>query len=251
MQASSDYDRYQDGVATPATASIPHQPSMQQHHILSGQGRYLGAPPVQYVTYVQSPPPMISIEEATWGLVYTGQKKHNTSLGKRLVKAFMGGAFLSTGGILVDTIAADPWLTANAPGVLKLLQGAIFPVGLVMIVLMQMDLLTGHMAYFIASTLKRRVPIWAFLLDWTIVFIGNLAGSLFFAGLLVYYAGNLGPTMRHGAEYVAIAKAAPTFAQTLAKGVGCNLLVCIAVFQASLARDLASKILATWFPVFV
>ncbi|CAO1631637.1 unnamed protein product [Sympodiomycopsis kandeliae] len=256
MRSSFEYD-VQNGVATPATASTPQpQPQLQQHQFQSGQGRYYrqetsAAQPVQYITYMQNPPPMIGIEEAVWGLVHTGQKKHNTPLGKRLVKAFMAGVLLSTGGVLVDTIAADPWLTANAPGVLKLLQGAIFPVGLVMIVLLQVDLLTGHMAYFIASTLKRKVPIWAFLLDWAIVFIGNLAGSLFFAGLLVYYAGNLAPTMRHGAEYVATAKASPTFPQTLARGVGCNLLVCIAVFQASLARDVASKILATWFPVFV
>lgn len=196
---------------------------------------------------------MIDIEQAVWAWILAGRTKHNTPIGKRLVKAFLAGVFLSTGGVLVETLAADPWLSTNAPGLLKIMQGAVFPVGLVMLVVLQMDLLTGHMAIFILSTLKRKVPIWAFVLDWAIVLVGNLAGSLFFAGLMVYYSGNLSPAMREGAAAIATAKAGPTvtFAQTLARGVACNLLVCVAVFQASLARDLVSKIVGAWFPIFV
>lgn len=35
------------------------------------------------------------------------------------------------------------------------------------------------------AVLKRKVPVWAWILDWTIVFIGNLAGSLLYAGFVL------------------------------------------------------------------
>lgn len=87
------------------------------------------------------------------------------------------GLFLSFGGMLVQILQADPWLVSNTPGLLKILQGAVFPVGLVMIVLFQVDLVTASQAIFILSTLKRKVPIWAFLIDWSVCLIGNLAGG--------------------------------------------------------------------------
>lgn len=90
--------------------------------------------------------PMLTLEEATWSWIYSGRSKHALPLGKRFTKAFMAGMLLSMGGMLVQILSADPWLATNAPGLLKILQGACFPVGLIMIVLLQMDLVTGQMA---------------------------------------------------------------------------------------------------------
>ena len=86
--------------------------------------------------------PMLTIEQAVWAWIYAGPTKHNMAIGKRFVKAFMAGLFLSIGGMLVNILSADPWLTTNAPGLLKIIQAAVFPVGLIMIVLLQMDLVT-------------------------------------------------------------------------------------------------------------
>lgn len=103
------------------------------------------------------------------------------------------------------------------------------------------------------STIKRKVPIWAFAVDWTIVFIGNLCGSLFYAGLMVYYTGIFTDPMVTGAAAIATAKAGPAinFRENFLRGIGCNTLVCLAVFQATLAKDVISKIAASHFPIFV
>ncbi|PWN19323.1 Formate/nitrite transporter [Microstroma glucosiphilum] len=196
---------------------------------------------------------MFTLEEATWAWINTGPIKHKAPIGKRFLKGFMAGLFLSMGGMLVNILSADPWLSTNAPGLLKIIQGACFPVGLVMIVLLQADLVTGAMAIMILSTLKRKVPFWAFAVDWTIVFIGNLSGALFYAGLLVYYTEIYTEAMVTGSAATATSKAGPAinFRENFLRGIGCNVLVCIAVFQASLAKDVISKIVASWFPIFV
>lgn len=122
-----------------------------------------------------------------------------------------------------------------------------------MIVLLQADLVTGAMAIMILSTLKRKVPFWAFAVDWAIVFLGNLSGALFYAGLLVYYTEIYTDAMVTGSAATATSKAGPAinFRENFLRGIGCNVLVCIAVFQASLAKDVISKIVAAWFPIFV
>lgn len=156
------------------------------------------------------------------------------------------------GGMLVQIMTANPWLATNAPGLLKIIQGAVFPVGLVMVVLFQADLVTGEMAVFIMSTIKRKVPLWAFLYGWTITFVGNLVGALIYAAFLVHFSNIYTPAMARGAATAADAKVSQiNFLQLWLRAIGCNVLVCIAVFQASLAKDVVSKVVASWFPIFV
>ncbi|SJX60105.1 related to formate/nitrite transporter [Sporisorium reilianum f. sp. reilianum] len=195
---------------------------------------------------------MISLEQATWAWIEAGPRKHQMPVGKRFVKGIMAGFLLSTGGMLVQIMSASPWFATNAPGLLKIIQGAVFPVGLVMIVLLQGDLVTGEMAVFIMSTVKRRVPYWAFLYGWTITFVGNLVGALFYAAFLVHFSELYTPAMERGAANGADLKvSAINFRELWLRAIGCNVLVCIAVFQASLAKDVVSKVVASWFPIFV
>lgn len=195
---------------------------------------------------------MITLEQATWAWIEAGHKKHNTEIGVRICKAFLAGIFLSLGGTLVQILTADPWFTLNAPGLLKIIQAIVFPIGLIMIVLFQCDLVTTQMAIVIASTVKRRVPLWAFLMDWPLVFICNLAGALAYAGLIVHYGAIYTPAMDTGAGMLANSKvSAIDFRMIYLRGIGCNFCVCAAVFVASLAKDVVSKIVAAWGPIFV
>lgn len=66
---------------------------------------------------------MFTLEEATWAWINTGPIKHKSPIGKRFLKGFMAGLFLSMGGMLVNILSADPWLSTNAPGLLKIIQG--------------------------------------------------------------------------------------------------------------------------------
>lgn len=196
-------------------------------------------------------PQMISLEQATWAWIHSGTKKHHSELGVRFVKGAMAGMMLSLGGTLVQIMTANPWFTTNAPGLLKILQGLVFPVGLVMIVLFQADLVTGNMAIMIMSTVKRKVPLWAFIVDWTICFIGNLVGALFYAGLIVHFSDIYTSAIDQGAGMQADAKvSAINFRQVFLRGIGCNYAVVAAVFLASLAKDVISKVVIAYLPIF-
>ncbi|PWN44873.1 Formate/nitrite transporter [Ceraceosorus guamensis] len=195
-------------------------------------------------------PQMITLEQATWAFIDAAPRKHTAPWGVRFVKAAMAGVLLSLGGTLVQVLSADPWLTTNAPGLLKLIQASYFPIGLVMIVLLQADLVTGNMAIFIAGTVKRKVPIWAFLVDWSLCFIGNLIGALVYAVFIVHFGTLYTPAMSMGAANIANAKVVSiNFREVFLRGIGCNYAVVAAVFLASLGKDVISKIVASYLPI--
>ncbi|KAF8967860.1 Formate/nitrite transporter [Flammula alnicola] len=166
----------------------------------------------------------------------------------------MAGAMLSFGGLLSEVLQGGAaGLTASNPGIVKVLGGFVFPVGLVMIVLQGQELLTSNMMIFPMAVAKRAIPWWSLPLNWLIVFFGNLAGSLFFAAILVHYSGIVSTDPY--ASFIktfAIHKAHdPQWHQIFLRGVGCNWLVSVAVWQAAGARDTVSKIFAIWIPIWI
>lgn len=180
--------------------------------------------------------------------------KHRQRPEMLLLKAFNAGIFLSFGGLLSIVMAGgSPALTASNPGIVKILAGFVFPVGLVMIVLQGQELLTSNMMIFPMGIMKRVIPWWSLPYNWLIVFFGNLAGSLFFAALLTKFSGvvSVDPYLSY-IKAAAVKKAVdPTWAQIYLRGIGCNWLVCIAVWQGMTAKEVISKIVAIWFPIWV
>jgi formate/nitrite transporter FocA (FNT family) len=68
-------------------------------------------------------------------MVAHGVAKHRTRLDRVLFKAVLAGVFLSFGGLLSEVVSGGaPGLTASNPGLVKVLGGFVFPVGLVMCV---------------------------------------------------------------------------------------------------------------------
>lgn len=76
------------------------------------------------------PPKDVAIAMVEHGVV-----KHQTRLDKVFFKAVLAGMFLSTGGLLLEIVeGGSTSLNTNNPGLVKILGGAVFPVGLVMCV---------------------------------------------------------------------------------------------------------------------
>jgi formate transporter len=88
-------------------------------------------------------------------------------------------------------------------------------------------------------------------MNFTWVLIGNLIGSLFVAYFLAVKSGVLTaelPLQRLAA--IATAKGeTETDWQIFLRAVGCNWLVCLAVWMALAADDIGGKILAIFFPI--
>lgn len=134
----------------------------------------------------------------------------------------------------------------------KFIHGAIFPVGLVLIVLAGSELVTGNVMYLSAAVLAGKAPKWPALGRLGMAWLGNFVGSVVCAFLLAY----LPKIMHSGPQYTYLAsvahkKLAREWGATLLKGVGCNWLVCMALWCNLTAQDIISKIVAIWMPIAV
>jgi len=200
------------------------------------------------------PPSTLKAAEVARHLVKQAVKKHNDRYDKVFIKAFMAGVMLSFGGLLSEVLQGGATgLTASNPSIIRVLGGFVFPVGLVMIVLQEQELLTSNMMTFPMAVANRDIPWWGLPVNWLIVFFGNLTGSLFFAAILVHYTAIVStePYIGFITEFAIKKAATPEWHQIFLRGIGCNWLVCIAIWQAAGARDTLSKIVAIWIPIWI
>ncbi|EKG20088.1 Formate/nitrite transporter [Macrophomina phaseolina MS6] len=181
-----------------------------------------------------------------------GVKKGNMRPEKIFLSAFSAGCFLSFAAASCLVANTSPWLQENAPGVARLLGAIVFPYGLVLIVLTGTDLCTGSFMYTTVATLHGRLSPFRMLLHWLISFLGNLAGALFMV-CVIFGPGGVFSTdpFREEAILFAIKKQVkPYWHEIFLRAVGCNWLVCLACYLGMQGRDLTSKVVGIWWPVF-
>jgi formate/nitrite transporter len=138
----------------------------------------------------------------------------------------------------------------------------IFPVGLISIVLLGLELVTGSFALVPLPWLEREASAGSVLVNWGWVFIGNLIGSVAYGALLAIALTNMGATPPAGvaARIVQIAElkttgyAALGFAGLVScfvKAMLCNWLVCLALVLAMTTTSTIGKIACAWMPIFI
>lgn len=90
------------------------------------------------------------------------------------------------------------------------------------------------------------------LLHWLLCFFGNLAGALFLVAVIFGYGGvfDTDPFLTAVQNFVHKKQAIPTFHQVFLRAIGCNWLVCLACYLGMQGRDLASKVIGLWWPIF-
>lgn len=166
--------------------------------------------------------------------------KASMTVKKRFLLSFMAGVFISLGSQGFLTIYSDLFLRA-----------AVFPVGLMLIVLVGGELFTGN-CLMTFGCLNKKIKVRNLITSISQVFLGNLIGSLFVV-LLVYFSGMYKPdsTLATTIATVANAKVSQSFTQILFKGILCNILVALGVWFAYTAKDTIGKLFGCWFPVML
>ena len=154
-------------------------------------------------------------------------------------------------GSSLDVQYSSVDMHVNVPGgVKKLVAGCLFPVGLIMVVLSGAELYTGNVMYLSAAVLARRTTLLSLVKNWTWSYFGNLAGSLAVAYVLFHKAELIsGDTQDYLFAMAASKTALGMWQSYFLKGIGCNFLVCMALWCASTADDVTSKIVALWWPI--
>ena len=165
------------------------------------------------------------------------------------VLGILAGSYIGFGGLLSTTVTFD--MAAKwGLGFTKILGGAAFSVGLMLVVIAGAELFTGN-NLMVSSVMSREITFSAMAKRWGIVYLANFIGSIVVA-LLFYFSG-LWKTgdgaLGAAAVKVAYNKVALSFGEALWRGIGCNWLVCLAVWMALAARQIIGKIFAIFFPI--
>lgn len=174
--------------------------------------------------------------------------KVSTPLGKLMVKAVMAGMMIAMGAA-ASSVAAH---SISDVGVARLTAAVVFPVGLMMVILLGAELFTGD-CLLILGTLSGKQKVSQIVRVLFFTFVGNFLGSLLMV-LLTYASGQWDYTGGLLGAYtikIAYGKANISFIKGISSGILCNILVCAAVLMALCAKDIAGKLLASFFVIML
>jgi len=171
-----------------------------------------------------------------------------------LIRGMLSGALLGA----ATSLAFSAMVSTGQP----LVGALIFPVSLVMIVLLGLELVTGSFGLLPLARLEDGVDTRKIVANWSWVFVGNLIGSIIYGALLAIALTNMGKIEPSGvaAKIVAIAEAktvgyaaygAAGWGTAFVKGILCNWLVCLGVVMAMCSTSTLGKIAAIWLPIFL
>ncbi|QDI78186.1 MULTISPECIES: formate/nitrite transporter family protein [Leisingera] len=173
-----------------------------------------------------------------------GVAKARLPLPQMFVLAMLAGAFIGFGAAAYTTAMTG---ADSASGPVRVLGGAVFSLGLILVVVGGAELFTGNVLMVIAAV-DRKIRLRRLWRSWAIVYAGNLAGA---AGLAAAFAftGLLDGPAGATAARIAEAKSALSPVEAFLRGALCNGLVCLAVWLSFAARTAAGKILAVLWPI--
>ncbi|MCM1042845.1 MAG: formate/nitrite transporter family protein [Corallococcus sp.] len=184
---------------------------------------------------------MYTPKEIAANYIDIAKSKTSAKWYKTLVLAVLAGMFIALAGALATVAGASVDAKASL-----LVKAAVFPLGLILVVLAGSELFTGN-CLLLAPTLSKDIKISAVLKNLGIVYGGNLVGSVLVALVTVY-----GGTFGDGTSIIlaANAKCSMTFAECLLRAIPCNILVCLAVWISMASKTVTGKILAVYLPIF-
>jgi formate/nitrite transporter len=171
---------------------------------------------------------------------------------KLTILGILAGAFIAFAAEASNMAAFNLLASPDTYGLGKALAGAVFPVGLMLVVVAGAELFTGN-TLMVGGVLRREIKPGAMLRNWGIVYAANMIGSLLLV-CLIDASGLLhsGADMLGGVTLkIAAGKTALSFESAFALGIMCNWLVCLAVWMAMATTNMAGKLLAVFFPIWL
>lgn len=165
--------------------------------------------------------------------------------------AVLAGAFIALGALFFTvTVTAGTIGQPAAFGLTRLAGGITFSLGLILVVVGGAELFTGNNLIAMAWA-SGRITTGQVIRNWGWVYLGNLVGALgtaalvWLAGVQTLGDGAVGETMVR----IARVKISLDPVSAVARGILCNVLVCLAVWLCMGARSVTDKILAVVFPI--
>jgi formate transporter len=199
-----------------------------------------------------APPPIFNLQayspaEIKEAIEKVGVKKANLPFLASFMLAIVGGGSVGFGAVYYTIVASDADLSFAT---IRVVGGLVFSLGLALVLVGGAELFTGNNLIVMAWA-SGRVSTGTMLRNWTVVWFGNLIGSLGLI-ILVFFSHHL--EMNDGRIALSILNTAagkirPDMVTLFFKGILCNVLVCAAVWLAYAGRSVTDKIVAVILPV--
>jgi nitrite transporter NirC len=161
------------------------------------------------------------------------------------VSSSLAGIYVGLGILLILTIGAQ---LAGAPFT-KTVMGASFGIALSLVIVTAADLFTGNNMVMTAGWVARRTSLKDAGRVWGLSYIGNFTGGALLAWL--FYASGLAKGAV-GTFTIALSHSKMTapFWELLARGVLCNILVCLAVYSVFRLKSESARLIMTFWCLF-
>lgn len=171
--------------------------------------------------------------------------------GRFIILTILAGIYIAFGGTLSLIVGYGfPEAAAANPALQKVMSGAMFPIGLILVVVLGAELFTGNNALLMPAWMLRRCSLKDVIVNWTLVYLGNFAGAMLFVYFMVYITGLTAPEPYHSAIIkIAQAKVSMPWITVFIKGIGANWCVCLAIWLALSAKSGGAKMFGCWLPV--
>ncbi len=193
----------------------------------------------------------LSPRKITIKIVDIGEAKSKLSISDLLVLGALAGVYIGFAAHLATVISTGDCAYI---GFKKFMGGAVFSVGLMLVVIPGAELFTGN-NLMTAALCSRRISFKGMLRNWTAVYIANFIGSVALAFLIAKGTGLLAGDFGGTALRIAHAKINATpggvnhWTAYFCRAIVCNWLVCLAVMMAVAADSLEGKVWGIFFPI--
>lgn len=192
----------------------------------------------------------------TTKMIEAGESKVFMSSKDTLIKSYMAGAILALSAVFALTISIT---TGSA-----LLGATFFPIGFILLYLMGFDLLTGVFVLIPLALMDKRkgVTLNSLGKNWSLVFLGNLLGSLTIAIIIsfIFTYGYQTPPGIVG-EKIALIGESRTIGYSeygifgwftiFLRGMLCGWMVSIGIVGSVIASSVIGKIIVMWMPIML
>lgn len=184
------------------------------------------------------------VAEAT---IKVGIGKANLPILRMMLLGIFSGMFIGFGAY--GDIVVMQTLKNIDIGIMKMVGGMIFPVGLMLVVMCGAELFTGNCLMTMAL-MDKKITLSNMLKNWVFVYIGNFIGSVLLVWV-IYKTGLLKDAAAEMSVGIGKSKLALPFDVAFLRAILCNIIVVLAVWMATAAQDVVSKIFACWFPIML
>ncbi len=210
------------------------------------------------------------VKETVKELAASGETYARLGLGQSLVLAFLASGYLGLSALLAIAVSAGiPWI-----GLQKAVSGAVFPMGLIAVIIGGALLFTGSAMVTPMGYVTQRIRWGDVFYNWVGAYSGNFIGGIVVAYITIVGASMLtgpgyGPIWVESITRIAVLKASGpsgaiittaegikvfvaglSWLEVFWRGVGANWLVNLAIYLAARTKDMTAKFFLIWFPTF-